>query len=188
MLTRSFFYDPQIDFEYICDKELWKNIFLNPVPYDWENPNSIKINLSLFIEFKEFNLETSFGVKTSKLISFKNSYYTSSEDMKSLIFITLSNFLKRFNRPFLHCYVDVPNHSSIPKIDKYSPIELEGKIPQFPKMNSTKDAFCLKFKESLYYDLYMYAFGEEFPRGTVFQYPFTLFFSFSCICGFILKL
>jgi hypothetical protein len=188
MFTKDSFFDPcnlAIDYIFYSNKELWGKIFMNPVPVSFSVKTGIKINLSMFFKVESVSLETKKCTKICTRIVFLDKYFSVEPLIQAHAFRSLCNFLIRFHKSLICCYVYVPNHPDISPVLKYSPMVLGQDDPFIPTMNKDQDKLHLTLIEPLFYDLYMYCFGKEYiPKRN--EIGFSIDFPFSCIRGCIL--
>ncbi len=186
-MVDSIFYDPKNDFEYVSDSILWGKIFLNLFPIDINHPSKECINLSEFFDIKTkfIGTDRGYSIERKILLPKENFFYLETEEI-NLVFNVLCNFLIRFNRPFIDCYINLPNHSKIEPNDTYSPLDIYYKKPVLPLLNEKKDKLRLLLSSKLYEEIHIYCFGCK-SKNLILEKSYFIDFSFNCFSGFLLN-
>jgi hypothetical protein len=182
----SYFLHPENKFKYVNDRILWDHIFYRPFPVDCNDKNKGIVILSdyFFVE-TIFIRDNECFYRETKRICTKPIFHEVESSERNTAFLCLCNFLMRYNRKHIMCYIDIPKHPEVEIKEDYHPIAFYYNSPIYPRIDDNKWLeidFC---NRSFYTECYLYSLntmdGAFSGNGT------SMFYSFQCFCGFLLQ-
>ena len=172
--------NPDRTFRYLSSAILWDKFFHMPFPKSTKNyENAGTILLSHYFHIKEIEIKN----KKTKALCPNKKYYTVPEYEREDAFLSICKFLRHHKKPFMECYLEIPNHNNIMKAELFSPMRVCFEEPKYPLINKAGDRWMIPFKVDTYSLLHYYMYGEKVKIIPDNQ---TKFFPFSSFRGFVL--
>lgn len=174
MTNSQFYLNKRIkSFIYVPDRIVWDELFNKSTPFDFCHPQRGEVVLSDYFEFtKELN--------SKSLLKPKKEYFALDVYLQNTIFVCLCGFMNRYNKPFIECYIYIPNHQSFPYNEFYSPfhIRYDGN-GILPAINYENNRISFNLGEECCQEIMLYACAEKMEPGNyILTFPFSFFRGF----------
>ncbi len=157
------FYDPDLNFKYLSDFILWDQIFKKPFPVDLKNLSKGSVTLSNYFEVETFFIKLpneKYERPTSQILP-KEEFHQVEDKKRDVAFLTLCEFLVRFGRPYIACYINMPRNENVEINQEYHPASIFHQTPRYPIIKN--GMLCIRFLEEnrvSYEEFCYYMFGE----------------------------